>query len=112
MDLSSSLTALADPTRRRIVDHIRVRPRAVGELAELLPVSQPAVSQHLRVLREAGLVRVEPDGTRRIHHLRREGLEPLRAWVESFWDGALEAFRQSFDDPEPSSPRAGEERTG
>lgn len=65
----------------------------------MLPVSQPAVSQHLRVLREAGLVRAEKKGRSRIYHLRAQGLEPLGRYVASFWEGALDAYRASFDDP-------------
>lgn len=89
---------LGDPTRRRIFDRLCHRPMAVGELAELLPVSQPAVSQHLKVLREAGLVTVRKEGRRRIYRARRAGLEPLRRRVEAWWDGALAAFAASFDD--------------
>lgn len=76
--------ALADPTRRHILASLRRDPRSVGELAVGLPLTQPGVSQHLRVLRDAGLVTVEARGTRRLYALRREGLAPLRAWVEGF----------------------------
>ena len=100
MTYVTALDALGDATRRRIVELLRGRPRTVGEIAEALPVSQPAVSQHLKVLREAGLVRSERRGVRRIQHLDPAGLESLRAWVDSFWDGALEAYRSSFMDPE------------
>lgn len=99
------LDALGDGTRRRIIGVIREAPHGVGEIADRLPVSQPAVSQHLRVLREAGLVRVEKRGRRRIYHLRAEGFEPLRQFVSSFWDDALGAFRTSFD--KPVVPREG-----
>jgi DNA-binding transcriptional ArsR family regulator len=88
--------ALGDPTRRRIFGMIRQEPTGVGTIAGRLPVTQPAVSQHLRVLREAGLVSVEKRGRRRIYHVRPEGFEPLRAYVAAFWDGALEAFGSSF----------------
>lgn len=98
MTYETTLDALADPTRRRIVVLLRARPRTVGGLARELPVSQPAVSQHLKVLREAGLVRSERDGARRIQHLDPSGFEALRRWVDSFWDGALDAFRSSFDE--------------
>lgn len=94
------LDALGDATRRSIVQILRERPHAVGEIAARLPVSQPAVSQHLGVLRAAGLVEVEKQGRRRIYRLRPEGIEPLRAYTASFWQGALEAFRASFDEPD------------
>jgi len=92
------LNALSDATRRRIVELIRARPRGVGELAERLPVSQPAVSQHLKVLREAGLVRAERSGVSKTYYLRPEGLGPLRVYLDAFWGEALEAFRSSFDE--------------
>jgi DNA-binding transcriptional ArsR family regulator len=96
-----ALDAVADGTRRRILELLGARPRTVGELAHALPVSQPAVSQHLKVLREASLVRSVKDGTRRIQHLDPTGFQGLRDWVDSFWDGALDAYRSSFtDDPE------------
>lgn len=90
------LDALADKTRRRILEELRVSPQAVGQLAKLLPVSQPAISQHLRVLREAGLVTPVADGTRRIYHLSPAGLRTLRAYVDSFWSEALAAFSNSI----------------
>lgn len=99
MTYELTLDALGDRTRRRVVDLLRARPRTVGELASLLPVSQPAVSQHLKVLREAGLVTALPRGRRRIYRLRPDGFAALRSWVDSFWDGALEAFRASFEEP-------------
>ena len=86
------MDALGDPTRRAIVERLRRRPSAVGQLADGLPVSRPAVSQHLRVLKEAGLVRERREGTRRIYALDPAGLAELRAWVESFWEDALAAF--------------------
>lgn len=90
------LDALADRTRRDVFGLLGQRSLCVGELADRLPVSQPAVSQHLRVLLDAGLVRVEKRGRRRIYHVRAQGLEPLRRYVESFWDEALGAFQASF----------------
>lgn len=86
------LNALGDGTRRRIFEMLRARPSAVGELAARLPVSQPAVSQHLRVLREAGLVEVSPRGRRRIYGPRPSGMAPLRDYLEGMWGEALEAF--------------------
>lgn len=91
------MDALGDPTRRAIVERLRSRPMAVGELAADLPVSRPAVSQHLRVLREAGLVSERREGTRRIYRLDVQGLAHLRAWVEAFWDDALAAFQAAAE---------------
>lgn len=91
------LDVLGDGTRRVILTMIRDKDRSVGELAAALPVSQPAVSQHLRVLLDAGLVDVRKDGRRRIYRMRLEGLEPLRRYVSSFWEQALDAFRASFE---------------
>ena len=86
------LDALGDPTRRSILERLARGPRAVGELADGLPVSRPAVSQHLRVLERAGLVRAHREGTRRIYAVEREGLDELRAWLDAFWDEALDRF--------------------
>jgi DNA-binding transcriptional ArsR family regulator len=93
MAYGNALEALADPTRRRVFERLRSSPSAVGRLAEGLPVSRPAVSQHLKVLKEAGLVREEHDGTRRIYRIDPNGLGPLRAWLDQFWDVALDAFK-------------------
>jgi DNA-binding transcriptional ArsR family regulator len=92
-----SITALADPTRRSIFERLRHGPRAVGQLAAGLPVSRPAVSQHLRVLKEAGLVTERRDGTRRLYRIEPAGLEELRDYFERFWDEALEAFREAAE---------------
>jgi DNA-binding transcriptional ArsR family regulator len=89
----TALSALADPTRRGILEALNKGPSAVGALAEKLPVSRPAVSQHLKVLKGAGLVEERSEGVRRIYSLRREGLAELRDWMDTFWDDALEAFR-------------------
>lgn len=86
------LTALADPTRRSILESLRDAPRTVGELAERRPVSRPAVSQHLKVLQQARLVRAEAQGNRRLYSVRRDGLEELRGYLESFWSDVLEAY--------------------
>ncbi len=93
MAYDSALAALADPTRRKVFERLRAGPRPVGEIAAGLPVSRPAVSQHLKVLKEAGLVQEEAQGTRRIYQIDPKGLGQLRAWLDQFWDGALEAFR-------------------
>ena len=87
------MDALGDPTRRRIFERLRGGPLAVGELAAELPVSRPAVSQHLRVLREAGLVADRREGTRRLYELAPEGLTELRDWVDTFWSEALARFK-------------------
>src|SRR5438067_13037739 len=85
----AGLSALADPTRRQIFERVAERPRSVGELADGLPVSRPAVSQHLRVLKGAGLVTDEQQGTRRLYRIEPDGLAELRGWFDSFWDTAL-----------------------
>jgi DNA-binding transcriptional ArsR family regulator len=92
-------TALGDPTRRAIFERVAARPRAVGELADELPVSRPAVSQHLKVLKEAGLVFDRPDGTRRIYHVNADGLVPLRADLDRFWAQALATFKALVEQP-------------
>ena len=91
----TSLQALADPTRRRIFELVRTGSRSVAELAADLPVSRPAVSQHLGVLERARLVRHRKLGTRHIYHPDPAGLAPLRAYVESLWDDVLTAFAAS-----------------
>jgi DNA-binding transcriptional ArsR family regulator len=93
MTYASSLTALADPTRRKIFERLKRGPSPVGRLAEGLPVSRPAVSQHLKVLKEAGLVSESQDGARRIYRIDPEGLGQLRQWLDQFWDVALENFK-------------------
>lgn len=95
-----ALAALADPTRREIFERIAERPRAVGELAAELPVSRPAVSQHLKVLKEAGLVRDLPAGTRRVYQLDPGGLGELRTYLEGFWNRALASFQVAVEQPQ------------
>jgi DNA-binding transcriptional ArsR family regulator len=92
-----ALTALADPTRRRIFERLRDGPRPVGELARDLPVSRPAVSQHLRVLKSAGLVVDRAEGTRRVYEIDPAGLGAIRAWLDQFWDEALRAFQAEVE---------------
>jgi DNA-binding transcriptional ArsR family regulator len=92
-------TALGDPTRRAIVERLAERPRAVGELARELPVSRPAVSQHLRVLKQARLVTERSEGTRRIYRLDPKGVGALRADLERFWDRALAAYKAIVEQP-------------
>lgn len=86
--------ALADPTRREIFSRLAVRPRSVTDLANELPVSRPAVSQHLRVLKDANLVRVRPEGTRRIYAADPDGLRAMRAELDTFWSAALINFKR------------------
>ena len=92
-----SLAALADPTRRTLFELLADGPRPVGELARQLPVSRPAVSQHLRVLKNAGLVLDRPVGTRRLYQLNPEGLSVLRAYLDRFWDKALASFATAVE---------------
>lgn len=92
-----ALDALGDPTRRAIVERLREGPRAVGELASGLPVSRPAVSQHLRVLKDAGLVTERQQGTRRLYRLDPAGLRELRSYFDRFWDTALADFKAAAE---------------
>jgi DNA-binding transcriptional ArsR family regulator len=91
------LDALGDPTRRAIFERLARRPLAVVEIARTMPVSRPAVSQHLKVLKSAGLVMDRPEGTRRVYALDRAGLEALRAYFDRFWGEALDAFRRAAE---------------
>src|SRR5215470_13496521 len=90
--------ALGDPTRRAIFEQLAVRSSAVGELAATLPVSRSAVSQHLRVLKEAGLVTETPEGVRRIYRLDPRGIAAMRDWLDAHWFTALDAFKDFVDD--------------
>jgi DNA-binding transcriptional ArsR family regulator len=94
---ATALGALGDPTRRAIFERLAEQPSAVGELARELPVSRPAVSQHLRVLKEVGLVTDRPDGNRRIYQLDPEGLAALRAYLDTFWNRSLAAFKAAAE---------------
>lgn len=91
--------ALGDPTRRAIVAYLAERPRAVGELAEALPISRPAVSQHLKVLKDAGLVTDRADGTRRVYRLNPAGVAALRDQLDAFWRRALDGYQDVVDQP-------------
>ena len=91
------MAALADPTRRAVFEKLESGPRPVGDIAAELPVSRPAVSQHLRVLKEAGLVIDEPYGNRRIYRLEPTGLAELHRYVERFWDVALQRFKDRVE---------------
>jgi DNA-binding transcriptional ArsR family regulator len=99
------LDALGDPTRRAVLELIRGGARPVGEIARQLPVSRPAVSQHLQVLKEAGLVRDRRDGTRRLYGVHPEGLKALRRYLDGFWDTALAAFKEAAEDREEGRQR-------
>jgi DNA-binding transcriptional ArsR family regulator len=92
-----AIAALADPTRRGVFETLRGGPRSVGELARGLPVSRPAVSQHLRVLKGAGLVRERRVGTRNFYSVDRDGLNELREYLDEFWDEALAAFKAAAE---------------
>ncbi len=91
------MDALGDPTRRAVFDRLREGPRSVGEVAAGMPVSRPAVSQHLRVLREAGLVAERRVGTKRIYELAPGGLVELRAYFDQFWSQALDAYKEAAE---------------
>ena len=96
-NLDGAFAALADPTRRALFERIAERPQTVGALAAQLPVSRPAVSQHLRVLKEAGLVRDQAVGTRRLYEVDPEGFGQVRTWFEDFWTDALDAFKRAAE---------------
>jgi DNA-binding transcriptional ArsR family regulator len=97
INAAAALAALADPTRRQIFERLRSGPRAVGELARGLPVTRPAVSQHLAVLKSAGLVKDQAAGTRRIYEIDPKGLGTIRAWIDQFWDTALASFMDEVE---------------
>ena len=100
---TSGLTALGDPTRRAIFERLAERPRAVGELARELPVSRPAVSQHLKVLKDAGLVIDRPAGARRVYQLDPDGVGDLRAYLDRYWSRALAAYKEAVEQREEDS---------
>jgi DNA-binding transcriptional ArsR family regulator len=105
----AGLGLLGDPTRRAIFELLARQPRSVGELAQRLPVSRPAVSQHLRALKDGGLVISQADGTRRVYQINPDGITALRAYLDRIWDDALTAFRKAAetapDDPKPDDPK-------
>ena len=103
MAYSLALTALADPTRRAIFESLRTGPASVGTLASGLPVSRPAVSQHLKALKQAGLVGDRAEGTRRVYFIDPAGLGELRRWIDRFWTDALDAFKHEVERPDRSS---------
>jgi DNA-binding transcriptional ArsR family regulator len=97
MAYADAIQALGDPTRRTVFELLREGPRSVGDLARGLPVSRPAVSQHLRVLKQAGLVRERREGTRNYYSVNGDGLADLREYFEGFWDEALTAFKAAAE---------------
>lgn len=101
MAYETAFAALADSTRRRVFENLRNGPQTVGRLAARMPVSRPAVSQHLKVLKEAGLVTDKAEGTRRVYQIDPRGLAAVRRWLDQFWDEALASFQTEFDH-EPS----------
>lgn len=107
-NVSRLFVALSDPTRRAVLERVAERPRSVGEIAQTLPVSRPAVSQHLKVLKEAGLVLDHEEGTRRIYRIDPAGLGAIRAWLDRFWDEALEAFKAEVEAEDSQSDQISE----
>jgi DNA-binding transcriptional ArsR family regulator len=101
MTNARTFAALADPTRRAVFERLAHGPRAVSELADGMPVSRPAVSQHLKVLKEAGLVSDHPEGARRVYQIDPQGLGQIRAWLDQFWDAALDAFKAEAERDDP-----------
>ncbi len=102
--------ALGDGTRRAVFEQLRTGPRAVGEIARRLPVSRPAVSQHLRVLKSAGLVRDRRQGTRRLYSVDPDGLAELRAYVDGFWNDVLNNFAEAAEHERGRGKADGEDR--
>lgn len=98
--MTTALDVLADPTRRSIFERLADGPQAVCDLAGHFPVSRPAVSQHLRVLKEAGLVTDRAEGRRRLYAVDPRGIEDMRAWLDRFWDRALAAFKDAVEEEE------------
>ena len=105
MTYGSGFSALADPTRRAIFERLAGGPRSVGELAAELPVSRPAVSQHLKVLKGAGLVDDRAQGTRRLYRIDPRGVGAMRDYLDGFWDQALTAFKAAVEGPEGNEQR-------
>lgn len=103
-NVQDRIGALGDPTRRVIFELVAARPRPVGEIATQLPVTRPAVSQHLKVLKEAGLVVDRAVGTRRIYQVDPDGVAELRAYFDRFWNQALAAFKRAAEEPSKEEP--------
>ena len=106
MTYINALECLSDPTRRQIFEKLRAGPMSVGALADGMPVSRPAVSQHLKALKDAGLVKDRSEGTRRVYSIDPSGLGDLRRWLDVFWDEALQSFKHEAESNEqPRKPR-------
>jgi DNA-binding transcriptional ArsR family regulator len=105
MAYANALQCLSDPTRRQVFERLRSGPKSVGVLADGLPVSRPAVSQHLKALKAAGLVRDRSEGSRRVYWIDPDGLGELRRWLDQFWDEALEAFKHEVESTSPVGGR-------
>ena len=99
MAYGSALAALSDPTRRAVFERVLEAPRSVGEIAKVMPISRPAVSQHLKVLKDAGLVVDRPDGNRRIYQVDPDGVAALREYLDRFWSRSLASFKQAIEEP-------------
>lgn len=97
MAYQQALQCLSDSTRRRVFERLRSGPQSVGVLAKGLPVSRPAVSQHLKALKVAGLVNDRSQGTRRVYYVDPEGLGELRQWIDQFWEDALKSFKHELE---------------
>jgi len=97
MNYEDAITALADPTRRQIIDKLRAGGLPVGAIAKGMHVSRPAVSQHLRVLSDAGLLTVTPDGNKRLYSIAPDGVNALRQYLDTLWDDALAAFARAAE---------------
>jgi DNA-binding transcriptional ArsR family regulator len=109
-NFEKAIIALADPTRLAVIERLRHGPAAVHEIAESLPVSRPAVSQHLRVLKDANLVFDRQLGNRRIYQLNPAGIESIRTYFDRFWDEALESFKSFTENPQPKNPNSANAR--
>jgi len=105
MAYDRALQCLSDPTRRRVFEKLRAGPQCVGVIAKDLPVSRPAVSQHLKALKDAGLVVDRSQGARRLYYIDPDGLGELRRWIDRFWDDALESFKNEVGTPSASPGR-------
>ncbi len=105
---NAAFAALSDPTRRRVLEKLALGPQPVGEIAAGLPISRPAVSQHLKVLKDAGLVNDRAEGARRVYALDPQGLGAIRAWLDQVWDAALDAFKAEIERPQTTDTPKGD----
>ncbi|MGH1488261.1 MAG: ArsR/SmtB family transcription factor [Acidimicrobiales bacterium] len=109
--VEAALAAVGNPTRRVVLEMLRGGAKTVGELTELLPMTQSAVSQHMTVLRQASLVQVEEQGRRRLYSVDLDGLGEVRAWVDGFWDDVLGAFVEHVNESHANTPPTGQSPT-